>query len=71
MLAIHERGEALLQIGVPVQQLLAMPALTTARRCKSNYTNEQIDELRACGLDIQREFDRLRAKYVDKTEATT
>jgi V/A-type H+-transporting ATPase subunit A len=70
VLDVHERGAALLEIGVPVQTLLAMPVLAQARRCKSVYTSDQVAELRAFGTSIKREFDRLRAEYVETVEAS-
>ena len=68
-LAIHERGARLLKRGVPVQRLLALPVLAKARRCKSVYSSEQIDELRAFANDAQRDFDRLRAEYAEADES--
>ena len=68
-LAIHERGARLLKRGVPVQRLLALPVLAKARRCKSVYTSEQIEELQAFAIDAQRDFDRLRAEYAEADEA--
>lgn len=67
-LDIHERGVSLLEIGVPVHQLLAMPILAQARRCKSVYTSEQVAELRQFGASAQVELDRLRAEYAGATE---
>jgi V/A-type H+-transporting ATPase subunit A len=70
VLDIHERGASLLEIGVPVHQLLAMPILAQARRCKSAYTSEQVAEIRTFGTDLRREFDRLRAEYIEAAEAS-
>ncbi len=69
-LDIDERGAALLEIGVPVQRLLALPILAQARRCKSAYTSEQVAEIRTFETDVRREFDRLRAEYIEAAEAT-
>ena len=69
-LDIHERGAALLQIGVPVHQLLALPVLSEARRCKNLYTSEQVAELRDFGTSARNEFDRLRAEYAETAEAS-
>ena len=70
VLDIHERGTALLDVGAPVQELLAMPILAEARRCKSVYTSDQVDQLRAFGTKVKREFDRLRAEYIETAEAS-
>ena len=69
-LDIYERGVGLLEIGVPVQRLLAMPVLAQARRCKSVYTSEQVAELREFAANAQLEFDRLRAEYSQTAETT-
>ena len=69
-LDIHERGNAMLEIGVPVQTLLSMPLLAEARRCKSVYTSDQVSELRAFGTGVRSEFDRLRAEYAETAEAS-
>ena len=69
-LDIHQRGVALLDIGVPVQRLLAMPVLAQARRCKSVYTSEQVAELRQFAANAQLDFDRLRAEYSQAAETT-
>jgi V/A-type H+-transporting ATPase subunit A len=70
MLAIHERGTALLETGIPVRQLLAMPALVQARRCKSVYSSDQVEALRAFGDEVHGQFDKLRAEYAGAAETT-
>jgi V/A-type H+-transporting ATPase subunit A len=70
MLAIHERGAALLEIGIPVRQLLAMPVLVQARRCKSVYSSEQVEDLQAFGDEVHRQFDKLHAEYAGAAQST-
>lgn len=68
MLAIHERGKALLDAGVPVTRLLELPVLAKARRAKSEYANDATADIDAVGTDAQKEFDRLLAEYEGSKE---
>ncbi len=70
VLDIHDRGVALLELGVPVHQLLALSVLSEARRIKSVYTSEQAADIRAFTKNARSEFDRLRAEYVETAEAS-
>ncbi len=63
MLAIYREGIKLLEIGVPVQELLRMPLLADAQRLKGRYANQQMKELAAFADQAKREFDRLRDEY--------
>jgi V/A-type H+/Na+-transporting ATPase subunit A len=69
MLAIHERGAALLGAGVPVTRLLELPVLAKARRAKSEYASDAAADIDAVGTDAQKEFDRLLAEYEGAKEA--
>lgn len=71
MLDVYHQGVGLLDMGVPVQQLLALPILGQALRCKSAYSSEQMAELRAFAGDIRSAFDQLRAEYAKPAEKTT
>ena len=62
-LLIHQQGSELLKQGVPVQQLLALPVVARARRCKSTYSSEQVDRLRGFTEEVKAAFDRLRSEY--------
>lgn len=63
MLAIHERGAALLDAGVPVSRLLEQPVLAKARRAKSEFASDAIADIEGVGTTAQKEFDRLLAEY--------
>ncbi len=63
MLEIYHQGARLLQSGVPVQELLRLPLLGRARRCKSSYSNDQLDELKAWGEEVRATFEGLRGEY--------
>lgn len=63
MIAIYHHGKHLLQMGVPIQQLLQLPLLTQSRRSKANYDNRQLDELRRLKSKISWAFDHLRETH--------
>ncbi|HIC80093.1 MAG TPA: V-type ATP synthase subunit A [Kiloniellaceae bacterium] len=69
MLDIYHEGVRLLQNGVPVQELLRLPLLGKARRCKSGYGNDQVDELKAWGEEARATFEGLRSEYSQVAEA--
>ncbi len=60
---IHHTGAKLIDIGVPVQQLTAMPILTKARRLKETFDSDQISSIRAFADEVQAAFDKLRLEY--------
>jgi V/A-type H+-transporting ATPase subunit A len=62
-LDIYHQGAALLGIGVPVQQLLTLPILARARRVKSLYTSQQVEELRGFRKEIDAAFEKFRVEY--------
>ena len=70
LLAIHEQGQRMLGLGVPVQRLLALPLLARARRYKTLFSNEQVAALNACLDEITAAFDALRAEYSKRGPAT-
>ncbi len=63
LLSIHEQGNRLLELGVPVQRLLALPLLGRARRYKTAHANDDLARLKANSLEIQVAFDALRTEY--------
>ena len=63
ILDIYHRGNALLGLGVPVQELINLPVLGRARRVKASYTSDQIEELKAFGHEVQTTFDGIGAEY--------
>lgn len=63
VLELHGRGGELLGIGVPVQELLALPVLARARRLKTLYASNQVDELSGFRGEIRETFERLRTEY--------
>ena len=63
VLEIFHQGQALLDIGVPVQQLLTLPILSRARRVKSMYTSQQVEELQGFRKEIDEAFAQFHAEY--------
>jgi V/A-type H+/Na+-transporting ATPase subunit A len=69
MLQIYYRGVELLNQGVPVQELLNLPILARAKRCKSDYENSQVASLRNFTKDIEDAFNRLHLEYAEAEKA--
>ena len=69
MLSIYRQGSKLLEIGVPVQELLRLPLLAEAQRLKAAYSNDQMDELRRFSARADSEFKRLRDEYAQHGKA--
>ena len=65
---IHEIGAELIDLGVPVQELTAMPLLARARRLKQTYSSEQLDSIEAFGEEVRAAFDKLRLEYAKHGE---
>lgn len=65
ILQIYRQGAELLERGVPVQELLGLPILTRARRCKSDYENAEVAELRDFAREIREAFERLGMEYAE------
>ncbi len=59
---VHE-GEAMIALGVPVRELLALPLLTQARRWKLRYGPDAVAALAREGDTLRAAFDRLRTDY--------
>jgi len=70
VLQIYHRGGGLLKRGVPVQQLLTVPVLNQARRLKSRFNSEQVEDMRGFSGDIKDAFDKLGAEYEQHGENT-
>ena len=63
ILNIYHQGVALLEQGVPVQQLVNLPLLSKARRMKSELSSQQIEQLREFETEICQAFDKIRVEY--------
>ena len=63
MLEIHRQGMRLVRMGVPARRLIQMPVLVQARRWKSRFRAEQMDELKAQLAIIPGAFEALALDY--------
>ncbi|MHB8455079.1 MAG: V-type ATP synthase subunit A [Acidiferrobacterales bacterium] len=63
LLNLYHHGQDTLGIGVPVQQLLALPILSRARRIKSLYSSDQVDALKGFSGEIRESFEKFHIEY--------
>ncbi len=63
LLDLYHHGQDILGIGVPVQQLLALPILSRARRVKSLYSSDQLDALKGFAREIRESFEKFHIEY--------
>jgi len=68
VLTIYDRGAALVELGVPVQELQRLPLLAKARRCKSVYKSEQVMQLKGFIEEAIQEFEEIRIEYAKQRE---
>jgi V/A-type H+-transporting ATPase subunit A len=67
LLGIHVEGLKLVKLGVPVQRLLQMPVVTQARRWKTHYDEDHLDELEEKTAAVAAEFHKLRLDYISQS----
>ena len=63
VIRIHRLGAQLIELGMPVQELSALPVLAQARRLKQTYSSEQVGEIRAFADQVADRFEQLRIRY--------
>ena len=71
VLDLYHQGAQLLELGVPVQELINLPVLGRLRRVKAQYTSDQVDELRAFGASMCEACDELGKEYRSAVETST
>ncbi|BCK87423.1 V-type ATP synthase alpha chain [Sideroxyarcus emersonii] len=69
MLSIYQQGLDMLELGVPVQELLRLPLLADAQRLKGKYANDQLEGLGKFATQATAEFERLRDEYAQHGKA--
>lgn len=69
MLSIYRQGLGVLEQGVPVQELLRLPLLASARRLKGTYSNSQVEALQEFAVKADAEFTRLATEYAAQAKA--
>jgi len=67
-LAIYKKGVALIELGVPVQELQGLPLLARARRCKSMYSSEELDKIAELRVDVEQDMENIRLEYAKQGE---
>jgi len=65
VIEIKHQGEALLQRGVPVQQLLELEVMSEAKRLKSRYSSDQVEQLKQFSENIDKAFGSLASEYAE------
>ena len=63
MLRIYAEGMKLVKMGAPARRLLQLPLLAQARRWKSQFKSEQLDELKVRIDGIPDVFEKLAQEY--------
>ena len=63
VLEIYHQGADMLKLGVPVQQLIALPLLSRARRIKMQVKSENADELKKVIGEVRDVFGHMRVEY--------
>ncbi len=63
LLDIHRHGLKLVRLGAPARRLIQLPLLAQARRWKSQFASDQVDELRARIAGIPAVFETLAEEY--------
>ncbi|MGF1643102.1 MAG: V-type ATP synthase subunit A [Thiotrichales bacterium] len=68
LLEIYRQGLRLVRLGMPARKLLGLPVLSAARRWKSQYGTEQLDDLRQRLAELPGIFERVGAEYTAPVE---
>lgn len=68
-LTIYDGGAELVHRGVPVQELQRLPLLSRARRIKSLYPSEKLEEIQAFHAEVLHTLDRIGQEYAAQEEA--
>jgi V/A-type H+-transporting ATPase subunit A len=63
MLYLYEQGQSLLELEIPVTRISELPVIGRARRIKTAFANDRIEELKGFREEIRMAFDRLRDEY--------
>ncbi len=69
IMEFHRRAEEAIKAGVPLTEIVAMPARERLSRLKSEVANDRIEEIRAAEREMAAAFDGL-ARVYSREEAT-
>ena len=56
------------ELGFPFQELQTLPLLAKARRCKSMFSSDQVDNIRTFMQEVNQEFENIRLEYAKQGE---
>jgi len=63
MLQYHDTGAALIDLGVPVEQLTELPFGSELKRLKSSVPSDDLEQLKRFAEKIRQPLDAMRAEY--------
>ncbi|MCP5416719.1 MAG: V-type ATP synthase subunit A [Chromatiaceae bacterium] len=63
VLLIYQGGADLIELGVPVQELMELPLLARARRAKQRFSSTETEQLRELNEEIIQAFEEVRMEY--------
>ncbi|MGB1110152.1 MAG: V-type ATP synthase subunit A, partial [Gammaproteobacteria bacterium] len=68
VMGLFKRGQELIQMGVPVQELAEHPMMERVRRAKSNWSSEEIEELKTFVNQAWDAFTEMKSAYTQAAE---
>lgn len=71
MLRYHDAGVELINLGVPVEQLIELPFSAELKRLKSSVTNDDLQPFENMADKIRRRLDIMRAEYSQNRESVS
>ena len=66
MLYLYHKGQSLLELDIPVSRLSELPVMGRARRLKTAFANDRVEDLKGFRDEIRAAFDQLRDEYSDE-----
>jgi V/A-type H+-transporting ATPase subunit A len=63
VMLMYDEGNALIKLGVPVEQLQQLESLGQLKRLKSQFRSDELDKIDAVKETICLELDKIRAEY--------
>jgi V/A-type H+-transporting ATPase subunit A len=69
VMQVFERGNELIELGAPVQELAEHPIMARIRRAKSTWRSSETDDLAKFATEVYEEFAKLRGEYAAPQEA--
>jgi V/A-type H+-transporting ATPase subunit A len=63
MITIYLQGAQMIEMGVPIEQLTALPEMVKARRLKGVYSSDEVEKITQFSELIMQQFEKLRHEY--------